>query len=200
MTRKQSYDDAALFMEHNIHIPTRTIYLGSASMDENNDEDGVNFILAEQIIKGLHILDGSATDKEIVILLNNPGGSVTEGMAIFDAIKGCKNPVTIKVFGKCWSMGGYILQSADRRVMTQHSSFMLHEGYTGYPSNHPRIVKKWFDYDQKQDKMLFDLYLRKIREVQPKFQAKTLEDMLLFDTILSPEETKALGLCDDVED
>jgi ATP-dependent protease ClpP protease subunit len=198
MSRKQSHDDASLFLEYDIHIPTRTLYIGSVSVDTDGDEGGVDFMLSERVIKGLHLLDSVGTDKPINIILNNPGGDEVEGLAIYDAIKSCQNHITITVFGKVWSMSGYLLQGADERIMHKHSSFMLHEGYVGYGSNHPRIVQKWIDYYKKIDKILFSLYLEKIQEKQPKFTAKKLEDMLKFDTILTPQEAIDLNLCDKI--
>lgn len=185
--------------DYDIDIDNRTIWLGSVSADENG-ELGVDAKLAERVIKGLHVLEKNAPngDKPIFILLNNPGGDETEGLAIYDAIKNCKNHVTVQVYGKCYSMAGYIIQAADHRIMTKHSFFMLHEGTRQLPADHPRIVKAWNNYLDKLDVIFFDLYLNKIRKKHPNFSRKKLEDMLKFDTILTAQEAVDLGLADEV--
>ena len=132
---KVSKDHADKWYDYNIDLDNRTLWLGSIKKDDE-EESGVDFTLSESIIKGLHLLEKNAPngDKPIFIIMNNPGGDEIEGLAIYDAIQACKNHVTATVFGKCWSMAGYILQACDWRVMAPNSTFMLHEGSRGWPS------------------------------------------------------------------
>ena len=97
--------------------------------------------MAERAIKALHILDSTAPtgDKPITVIMNNPGGDEYHGMAIYDAIKSCKNHVTIVVFGMAMSMGSIILQAADKRVMSANSRVMIHYGTWGI-NDHPKKV------------------------------------------------------------
>jgi len=196
---KVNKDHVDKWYDYNIDLDNRTIWLGSMSEDAGG-ESGVEHFLAENVIKGLHLLEKNAPngDKPIFIILNNPGGDEVEGLAIYDAIKACKNHVTVTVFGKVWSMAGYILQAADERVMARHSSFMLHEGTRGLPYDHPRIVKRWNEYYDQVDKYCFDIQYNRIKEKHPDFSKKKLEEMLKFDTILTPQETIELGLADRV--
>lgn len=64
---------------------------------------------------------------DIVILLNTPGGEVFEGKRISKAIEGSKSRVVCVVDGMAASMGMYILQSCDIRVMTKTSLLMAHQ-------------------------------------------------------------------------
>ena len=79
------------YFEYVIHIPTRTIYVGSTSSD--NDDTGTDFRMAEYAIKALHLLD--QTTGQINVVLNNLGGDCYHGLAIYDAIKACQNEVSI---------------------------------------------------------------------------------------------------------
>jgi ATP-dependent protease ClpP protease subunit len=186
--------------DYSIDLDNRTLWLGSTAEEAAGSESGVEYSLVENVIKSLHLLEKNAPngDKPVFILLNNPGGDEIEGMAIYDAIKACKNHVTITVYGKVMSMAGYILQAADYRIMAPNSVFMMHEGTRGLPSDHPRIVKNWNKYYDKVDEILFNLYLNKIKEKHPEFSKKKLDDMLKFDTILTALETVDLGLADKV--
>jgi ATP-dependent protease ClpP protease subunit len=103
-------DDITHFIDEDIYLPTRTLYMGSTG-DNDGLENGVNYSMAERMIKGLHILDSSATEQPITIIMNNLGGDFVHGMAIYDAIKICRNHITIKVFGHAMSMGAIILQA-----------------------------------------------------------------------------------------
>lgn len=197
-----SKDHIDKWFDYDLDIDNRTIYVGSIGEDENGGETGVDFSLSERVIKALHVLEKNAPsgDKPIHIILNNPGGEVIEGLAIYDAIRMCKNYVTITAMGKVWSMAGYILQAADPggRIMAPNASFMLHEGTEAHSGDHPRIIKAWREFNEKQDKKLFELYLTKILEKHPDFKPKKLEEMLKFDTIMDAEETVELGLADKV--
>lgn len=79
-------------------------------------------------------LDAVRTGTLITILLNSPGGDEDEGWAIYDAIRNSRNPVRIIVYGQAFSMAAAIFQAADigQRLMTRHSSFMMHPGWRDY--------------------------------------------------------------------
>lgn len=172
--------------------------MGSVTDDEFG-ESGVNSLMAERVIKGLHVLDTSAPslDKPITIQMNNPGGEVVHGMAIYDAIRLCQNHVTVIVYGRAMSMGSIILQAADERIMTENSKFMIHYGYFGL-SDHQKTVYQWVDESRKYDSWMEGMYLERIKEKHPLFTHGELEKMLNFDTILTAQETVELGLADRV--
>lgn len=188
-------DDVDKFHDYSLYIPKRTIFMGSESV-ETNDESGVDSSMAERVIKNLAILD-NLSGEEITIIMNNIGGDVIHGMAIYDAIKACASHVTIKVYGHAMSMGSIILQAADERVMAPNSRFMMHYG-TFAVDKEAQSAYKWAEESKKFDKWMENMYLAKIQEKQPAFKLKTLQKMLSVDTILTPEETIALGLADKV--
>src|SRR5271166_6582243 len=110
-------DDVDRFHDYSIHIPSRTIFMGTENLSETDfEESGVDTSMAERQIKNLHLLDSISKD-EITILMNNIGGDVIHGMAIYDAIRSCQSHITIKVLGHAMSMGSIILQAADERLM-----------------------------------------------------------------------------------
>lgn len=215
------------FMDNDLYIPTRTIYMGSASEGEEG-ESGVDFMMAERIIKTLHILDtfdvaSGKGEKPIKIIMNNIGGDVQHGMAIYDFIKLCRNHVTIRVVGHAMSMGSIILQAADHRVMTKNSRIMIHYGSAGF-NTHAKTSYQWTEETKKYDKWMEDLFLEKIgdrtitiekyltmigkKDDVPKGNAKNkrinidrkkLEAMLNFDTIIDAETALELNLIDEIE-
>lgn len=198
---KINKDHVDKWLEHNVDLDNRTLWIGSMTLEEG-EESGVDAKLSENVIKGLHLLERASPqgDKPITIYLNTPGGSEWEGLAIHDAIVACKNYVTIIVWSKAWSMGSYILQAGDKRIMAKNASIMIHEGTLDLPPNeHPRIVKNWFKYyfdvqGPACDKILMD----KIQQKNPEFTGRKLEEMLKFDTIFTPEQSIALGLADEI--
>lgn len=196
MSRKKTNIDT--FFDNNIDLDNRILYMGSIpSLTDIDEEPGVNYEMAEYVIKGLIILDLAAPngDKPITIIMNNPGGDEYHGLAIYDAIKACKNSVTIIVFGHAMSMGAWILQAADKRIMAPNSRFMMHYG-TLWINSHSKIAHSVVKENIKNNKIMEDIFLEKINTKNPKFTRKQLQEMLNFDTILDAKETVALGLAD----
>jgi len=231
---KETWDK---WFDNNIDIPGRTIYIGSVH-EHDGYESGVDAFMAESVIKAMHILNSKTSDP-ITILMNNPGGDVFHGLAIYDAIKTTKSHCTIKVYGHAMSMGSIILQAADTRIMMPNSRFMIHYGYDSQ-DNHSKTVMKWADESKRLAYFMENIYLDVMLEkeenmghgylakvlseimtrqyalgypppTQPKTYSfskkletkreelrKVLQEMLNFDTILTAEETVALGFADEV--
>lgn len=222
-------DDVDQFMDNHIYLPTRTIYMGSMSSSDSDGESGTDYHMAETVVKALHILDNQDSlsmkgEKPINVIMNNIGGDVYHGMAIYDAISNCKNHVTIRVYGHAMSMGSLILQAADQRTMTRHSRIMIHYGNAG-TNQHAKTLYKWANETKKFDQMMEDIYLDKISDRKitlekyltlidrqseiPAGNAKNkkisigrkeLQEMLNFDTIIDAETALELNLIDKIED
>lgn len=186
-------DDISHFIDNDLYVPTRTIYIGPMSSADYE----VNAMMAERAIKNLHILD-SKEHKTIEIISLNYGGGVLEGMAIYDAIKLCRSEVTMKVFGCANSMGSIILQAADKRLIAPNAEIMIHYGYAGFAENHPKAVKNAIKQSERYDKWMVDMYLEKLREKDPKFTKERLDAWLNFDKYMSAEEAVEFGLADGI--
>lgn len=68
----------------------------------------------------------------ITIDINSPGGSVVDGLAMFDLIQGLRakgTHVTTRALGAAFSMGAVLLQAGTERVVTPHSKLLIHEGH-----------------------------------------------------------------------
>lgn len=197
MSQRFAKDDIDRLHDYGIHVPTRTLYMGSEEIDLDGNESGTDSGMAQKLIKNLHILDNQS-EAEITIIMNNPGGDVFHGMAIYDAIKRCRSHVTIKAYGYVMSMGSLILQAADRRVLSEHAVVMLHHGHESQ-SDHVKSVRNWVEFGKKYDKLLNQIFLKKMQEKDKNFTIKRLDKLLDFDTILLSTEAVELGLADEVE-
>lgn len=197
MSKRLNRDDVDKFHDYSLYVPTRTIYMGSENVSEDGEQEaGVNSTMAERQIKNLHILD-AASEEPIMIVMNNPGGDVNHGLAIYDAIKACRSHVTVKVFGYAMSMGSIILQAADERIMSENASQMIHYGTMGIQS-HVKTVYKHADESKRIDKWMETMYLNKIKEKNPHFTLARLQRMLHHDTFLTAKQSVELGLADKI--
>lgn len=74
----------------------------------------------------LHLESLSQTD-EITIYLNTPGGSLTDGLAIYDVIKEISCPVVVIAQGLCASAGLLIMAAADYKMASENTIFFYHQ-------------------------------------------------------------------------
>lgn len=92
----------------------------------------------------------------IQILLSTYGGSVYDGLSLYDAIKNSKTDVDITCFGKIMSMGIVILLSAKTRKAYRNTTFMIHELTSG-------VIGKIADMEESIDeakrinRVIFDI-------------------------------------------
>lgn len=94
---------------------------------------------AKHVIDRLLYLD-LIDNKEIQLIINSPGGYVTSGFAIYDAIKSIKSPVSTICTGLAASMGSILLSAGEkgRRFIYPHAKVMIHQpsgGAQGQASN-----------------------------------------------------------------
>ncbi|CAI9110609.1 OLC1v1010666C3 [Oldenlandia corymbosa var. corymbosa] len=103
----------------NMLLRQRIIFLGSQVDDTT----------ADFIISQLLFLDAEDPKKDIRLFINSPGGSVTAGMGIYDAMKMCKADVSTICLGLAASMGAFLLASGTKgkRFCMPNARVMIHQ-------------------------------------------------------------------------
>ena len=91
-------------------------------------EGEVHDQMANLIVAQLLFLE-SEGDKDISMYINSPGGSVTAGMAIYDAMQFVKPGIHTIVMGQACSMGSLLAQagSPGKRFMLPNARHMIHQ-------------------------------------------------------------------------
>lgn len=97
--------------------------LGNRQLFLYND---INEESALKTIKSLYALD-SINHKPIMLYLNTPGGSCSDGLAIIDTIKTIGSPVVTVITNEVCSMGGHISIVGNKRVCYPNSVWMAHD-------------------------------------------------------------------------
>lgn len=84
---------------------------------------------AKHVVERLLYLEMMAPGKEIQIIINSPGGYVTSGFAIYDAMKGITSPISTVCTGIAASMGAILLSAGTmgRRFVLPHARVMIHQ-------------------------------------------------------------------------
>lgn len=109
-------------------------------------DDVIDNELANGVIAQMLYLD-SISNETINIYINSPGGSVYDGLAIYDASKLLKSPIRTVCMGMSASMGAILMLMGEKREGLKHSRIMIHQpmgGAIGQASD-IRITSKEID-------------------------------------------------------
>ena len=93
----------------------------------------VNATTASLVVAQLLYLEAQDPDKEIQFYINSPGGSVTDGMAIYDTMQYVKCDVSTICIGMAASMGAFLLSSGakGKRLALPNAEIMIHQPSAG---------------------------------------------------------------------
>lgn len=88
---------------------------------------------AENIVNAMLYLEGKNPEKEIKFYINSPGGSVTDGMAIYDTMQYISCPVVTIAVGLAASMGAFLLAGGEKgkRYALPHAEILIHQPLGG---------------------------------------------------------------------
>jgi ATP-dependent protease ClpP protease subunit len=173
-------------------------------------EPGVEYTMANRFIINLNVLMRTAVDKDktpypILIHMKTCGGDWTEGMAIYDAIKACPNPITILNYTHARSMSSLIFCAANKSVMMPHSYFLFHDGEYAESGTVKQVVSG-VEWSKKLEKIMLGIYVERMKE-QGKFSKwakQRIYKMLRAemdrkeDVYLTAEDTLKWGLADEI--
>lgn len=93
----------------------------------------VSDVTANIVIAQLLYLEAEDHEKEIKLYINSPGGSITAGMGIYDAMQYIKPEVSTLCIGIAASMGAFLLSSGakGKRYCLSNSEVMIHQPLGG---------------------------------------------------------------------
>ena len=101
----------------------RIIFLGEQVTSET----------ANRIVAQLLFLEAEDPDKDIYMYINSPGGSVYDGLGIFDTMQHVKPDIHTVCVGLAASMGAFLLAAGTKgkRSSLRHSRIMIHQPLGG---------------------------------------------------------------------
>lgn len=93
----------------------------------------VNDATASIIVAQMLFLESEDPDKDIMLYINSPGGSITAGMAIYDTMNYIKCDVSTICVGMAASMGAFLLSAGakGKRFALPNSEIMIHQPLGG---------------------------------------------------------------------
>ena len=107
------------FNPYSLLLQARIIYLGTPVDDD----------VSNAVVSQLLYLSWDNPDDDISLYINSPGGSVLDGMAIYDTMQLVKPDVSTICLGKAASMGAVLLSGGakGKRYCTRNSTVLIHQ-------------------------------------------------------------------------
>ena len=154
----------------------------------------VNATTASLVVAQLLYLEAQDPDKEIQFYINSPGGSVTDGMAIYDTMQYIKCDVSTICIGMAASMGAFLLSSGTKgkRLALPNAEIMIHQpsGGTKGQASDIKIQAEWMLRTRE-----------KLNKILAQNTGKPIEQIAIDterDNFMPAEEAAAYGLIDKV--
>ncbi len=162
----------------------RIIFLGTPI------DDGIANLIVAQLL----LLDSENPEKDIMLYINSPGGSVTAGLAIYDTMQHIRADVTTICLGQCASMGAFLLSSGTKgkRMALKHSRILIHQPLGGAQGQATDIEIQAAEINRMK-KMLNEILAANTGQSLKKIEKDTDRDY-----IMTADEGVAYGMVDKV--
>jgi len=131
------------------------------------DEIGMYGVDAKSFIDDVKNLP---KDTSVLLRINSPGGSVIDGLAIYDAISRLPQKVTSRIEGIAASMASVIALAADEVIMSENSLYMIHNVWGGEVGESDDL-RKAADLMDKMGERLVNIYVSKSGNTEEQIRA-----------------------------
>ena len=175
---ERSYDIFSRLLED------RIIFLGEQVTD----------VSASLVVAQMLYLESKDPDKDIQLYINSPGGSVTDGMAIYDTMQYIKCDVSTICVGMAASMGAFLLSAGakGKRIALPNAEIMIHQpsaGTQGQITDMAIHLKRLETIKKRMNRIMAENTGRSIEDVTAACER---------DNFMSAEEALEFGLIDKI--
>ena len=154
----------------------------------------VNAATASVIVAQLLFLEAQDPDKDIQFYINSPGGSVTDGMAIYDTMQYIKCDVSTICIGLGASMAAFLLSAGTKgkRFALPNAEIMIHQpsaGTQGQVTDMALHIKRFETIKKRMNTILAENTGKSVEEVTAACER---------DNFMTADEALQFGLIDKV--
>ena len=162
--------------------------------------------MADIVVAQLLFLEAEDPDRAIHLWVHSPGGSVSAGLAVYDAMQFVSAPVHTVVVGQAASMGSFIAQAGEpgHRYVLPQARTMIHRVSHGLPGTSGSVHVTELEFEDARrsheealrlNQRLMDLYAQ---HNSSGLTSAELGDIMKQDTYLSAAQTVEMGFADRV--
>jgi len=148
---------------------------------------------AQRLMAQLLLLDAQDPKKPIHFYINTPGGSISDGFAIFDTVRFLSAPVVTVCTGLSASMGTILMlspQEKKNRVCLPNTRFMIHQPSSAYRGSASDIEIGAKQILKLRDRLV-EIYVEETKMDEERVRADLNRDYWM-----TADEAVKYGLCD----
>lgn len=112
---KRLHDHAEIALSEGVDLKNRILFIDR----EIDYED------SQEMLRGIWLLDLASLDP-MTVIISSPGGSVYDGLGIYDALRSTRCEVTTIAYGLAASMASILFLAGDKRIIAPNAKFMVH--------------------------------------------------------------------------
>jgi ATP-dependent protease ClpP protease subunit len=132
---------------------------------------------------------------DIVIRINSEGGSVDEGITMYNLLKSHNGMVTTVVDGKCHSAAILVFCAGKKRYMNEGTTMLIHPVTADYISDaNASDLRKYADTIEQYESVILNIYAKTVGKSEDTL--KKLKKLMEQETTLTAEEAAELGFCE----
>ena len=166
-------------------LKDRIIILGEEVTDQ----------IANSLVAQMLFLESQDPDKDIMLYINSPGGSVTAGMAIYDTMRYIKPDVSTICMGLAASMGAFLLAGGakGKRFALPNAEIMIHQpsaGTSGQITDMRIHVERQTDLKERMNTLM--------AENCGRTDVAVVAEAMERDHFMTPEQALKFGLIDKI--
>lgn len=159
------------------------------------EEDGwTSELTAETFRKTIQRLDGDSSVEQINIRINSPGGLVTEGVAMFNAISNCNTTIHTHIDGIAASMAAVLALAGEKTYCASNGMMMFHNASTYLYGNAVKM-RETADVLDKWDQSMITSITARTGMSEEDIREKLMNHK---DNWITAKEAKELGLIHEV--
>jgi len=135
-----------------------------------------------------------ANGKDVHVKIQSGGGSVFEGLAIYNTLKNYEGNVTTEIVGISASIASIIFLAGSKRIVNEVGFLMIHEAWTMTMGNAD---------DLREDAELLDQINSQILDIYQNvtgYDRDELKEKMSKDTYMGPEELKEMGFVTEISE
>lgn len=159
--------------------------IGESWWKSDDREEG----MVEDVEDLQKILNQNKNASRIDIYINSPGGSVSEGIAIYNILKRTRSYKRVFIDGFACSIASVIAMAGNSISMPKSSMQMIHNAWTWTAGNASELRKAADDLD-KINEIVVNAYMSKFKGTEEELRA-----LLDNESYLTAEECLEYGLC-----
>lgn len=172
-----------------IIMENKTLYISFSAEVNQNTTENLMSVIAQKVNVGV---------KDFYLLISSPGGSVMNGINVYNFLKSLPINLTTHNIGIVDSIANVIFLAGKNRYAVKNSSFLFHG--VGFDINQPtrfeeKNVLEKLKMVQRDQKLIADIIAE-----NSKFTAEEIEKMFLAAETKTPAEAKAKNLIDEVRE